>query len=147
MAVEDPEEGPGGPGPRIFRPNWGLKGRKKFFCRPPPPPYLRVWMTSPLLISRSGSCTVLFFPLSFRIGKRAWTWPMKTSLMKFSILLSRLRFFNFFQFVTKMPNIFHVWQDTLSDIDVLIGPIVTVLFVFYRVTGIEWTVLRVDTQQ
>lgn len=33
----------------------------------------------------------------------------------------------------------------LSDIDVLIGPIVTVLFVFYRVTGIEWTVLHVDT--
>ena len=38
MAVEDPEEGPGGPGPPYFRPNWGLKGRKKFFCRPPPPP-------------------------------------------------------------------------------------------------------------
>ena len=32
----------------IFRPKWGPKGKKKFFCgRPPPPPYLRVWMTAP----------------------------------------------------------------------------------------------------
>ena len=49
--------------------------------------------------------------------------------------------FNFCQFVIKMPNIFHVDRILkLSDIDVLIGPIVvcivTVLFVFYRVTRI-----------
>ena len=38
--------------PLIFRPNWGPKGRKKFFWRlgpPPPPPYLRVWVTAPHL--------------------------------------------------------------------------------------------------
>ena len=31
--------------PLIFGPNWGPKGRTKFFLRLPPPPYLRVWMT------------------------------------------------------------------------------------------------------
>ena len=41
------------PSPLNFRPNWGLKGRKKIFFRPPPRP-------PPLLISRSGSGTVLF---------------------------------------------------------------------------------------
>ena len=44
--------GAGGPGsPLIFRPNWGPKGRKKFFWRAthPPPPN----------ISRSGAGTVL----------------------------------------------------------------------------------------
>ena len=40
IAVADPGEGPGGPGPLIFRPKWGPKGRKKFFWRPPPPPPL-----------------------------------------------------------------------------------------------------------
>ena len=40
--------GPGGPGtPFIFRPNWDPKGRKKFFGRPAPLLYLRVWMTAP----------------------------------------------------------------------------------------------------
>ena len=33
--------------PSIFRPNGGLKGRKKVFLRSAPPPYLRVWMTPP----------------------------------------------------------------------------------------------------
>ena len=34
--------------PLIFRPNWGPKGRIKFFRRPGSlPPYLRVWMTPP----------------------------------------------------------------------------------------------------
>ena len=38
--------GPGDLGlPLIFGPNWGPKGRAKFFLRLPPPPYLRVWMT------------------------------------------------------------------------------------------------------
>ena len=92
-----------------------------------PPPYLKVSIRH---------CFV-FLALVSNWQESLNLTKMKTSLMKFSILLSRLRFFNFFQFVTKMPNIFHVWQDTLSDIDVLIGPIVTVLFVFYRVTGIE----------
>ena len=45
---------PGGPPPLIFRPNWGSKGRK-LFRETGPPPYLRVWMTAPHLISRSGS--------------------------------------------------------------------------------------------
>ena len=36
-----------GPDPHlIFRPNWGLKDRKKLFWDRPP--YLRVWMTAPL---------------------------------------------------------------------------------------------------
>ena len=35
-----------GGAPLTFRPNWGPKGRKKFFRRLPPP-YLRVWMTAP----------------------------------------------------------------------------------------------------
>ena len=35
----------GGRLPLIFRPKWGPKGRKKVFLRPPPTPYLRVWMT------------------------------------------------------------------------------------------------------
>ena len=37
--------GPGACPPLIFRPNWGLTGRKKYFWRPPPAPYLRIWMT------------------------------------------------------------------------------------------------------
>ena len=40
-------------------PNWGPKGRKKFFWRPPSP-FLRVWLTAPpAFISRSGSGTAL----------------------------------------------------------------------------------------
>ena len=31
----------------VLRPNWGPKGRKKFFYAPPP--YLRVWMSGPPL--------------------------------------------------------------------------------------------------
>ena len=44
-SVEDPEEEEG-PAPLIFEPNWGLKGWKKLFLRPPPPAPL-IW--------RSGS--------------------------------------------------------------------------------------------
>ena len=51
--VRNPGEGLGGSAspPLILRPDWGPKGRKKFFGdRPPPPPpqplYLRVWMTA-----------------------------------------------------------------------------------------------------
>ena len=56
--------GQGEPGsPLIFKPNWGPKGRKKFFDTiPPPPPYLRVWMTAPHLIWRSGSAIAVFLP-------------------------------------------------------------------------------------
>ena len=39
VVVADPGEGPGGPGPPpplVFRSNWGPKGRKIFFWRPPP---------------------------------------------------------------------------------------------------------------
>ena len=52
-SVADSEEGPGGPPPLIFRPNWGPKGRKKSFLEtatpspPPPIPFLRIWMTGP----------------------------------------------------------------------------------------------------
>ena len=51
--------GTGEPGrPLTFRPKWGLKDRKQFFWRTPPPLYLRVWMTAPTpLIWRSGSAT------------------------------------------------------------------------------------------
>ena len=47
--VADPGEGSAepGPSPLIFRANWGPKDRKRFVWRPPPPPYLRVWMTPP----------------------------------------------------------------------------------------------------
>ena len=50
---------PGAWAPLIFRPNWGPKGQKIFFGRLSPPPllYLRVWMTTHPLISRSGSGT------------------------------------------------------------------------------------------
>ena len=44
--------------PRIFRPNWGPKGQKIFWGRLPPHLlYLRVWMTTHPLISKSGSGT------------------------------------------------------------------------------------------
>ena len=37
ITVANPGEKPGGrPPPLIFRPNWGPKGRKKLFLRPPP---------------------------------------------------------------------------------------------------------------
>ena len=39
------QRGPGGSAPLLFRPNWGPKGQKHFFGRPPP--YVRVWMTAP----------------------------------------------------------------------------------------------------
>ena len=40
----------GPPPPIIFRRNWGPKGRKYIFFKPPPsPPYLRFWMTGPPL--------------------------------------------------------------------------------------------------
>ena len=46
--MADPGEVPGGPlAPLIFRPNWGPKKKVLFWDRPPPPPYLRVWMTTP----------------------------------------------------------------------------------------------------
>ena len=45
------------------RPKWGPKGRKKIFLRPGSPPYLRVWMTTPPLVWRSGSANGIFcFP-------------------------------------------------------------------------------------
>ena len=43
--VGDPGKGPGGP-PPYFLTKLRPEGRKKVFWRPPPPPlYLRVWMT------------------------------------------------------------------------------------------------------
>ena len=59
--VVDPGEGPRGPGsPPIFRPNWGPKGRKKFFWRPPPP-YQRFWMTAPPLSQGLDAALPAFF--------------------------------------------------------------------------------------
>ena len=63
-SVADPWEGSRGacpPHPLIFRPNWGPKGWKNFFSRPPHTPplfFLRVWMTRLPLTWRSGSATV-----------------------------------------------------------------------------------------
>ena len=57
IAVADPGEGTGGPGPLIFRPKWGPKGRKKFFWRPPPLPFSQGPYDCPPLIWRSGSAT------------------------------------------------------------------------------------------
>ena len=56
FAVTDPGEGPGGPAPPYFRTKLRPDGPKKFFWRPapPPPPYLRVWMTAPLPILSQG---------------------------------------------------------------------------------------------
>ena len=43
--LADPGEGPGTPAPLVFRLNWGPRSRKIFFWdRPPPPPFLEVWM-------------------------------------------------------------------------------------------------------
>ena len=44
-AVADPGKGP--VSPLTFGPNWGPKARKFFSSRPPPAPYLRVWLTPP----------------------------------------------------------------------------------------------------
>ena len=56
-SVADPGEGPGGPGPPYFYTKLRPDGPKKIFLRlSPPPPYLRIWMTTPPpLISRSKS--------------------------------------------------------------------------------------------
>ena len=55
--------GPGEPGSLlIFKPNWGPKGRKKFFDTiPPPPPYVRVWMTAPPPPTRSTPYLKVWF--------------------------------------------------------------------------------------
>ena len=68
--MADPGEGPGRPAPPlIFRPKWDSKGRKKMFwehlpplswglddpLRPPPPPYLKVWILHRLYIVILGS--------------------------------------------------------------------------------------------
>ena len=49
-SVEDPEEGEG-PAPLIFEPNWGLKGWKKLFLSPPPPPLLSEDLDPPLTLT------------------------------------------------------------------------------------------------
>ena len=46
QTVADPGKGPGGP-PFTFRPNWGPKGRKKFFGGDRAPRFLRVWINAP----------------------------------------------------------------------------------------------------
>ena len=62
-SVVDPGEGPGGPNPPpplllLLDQTEARRAEKKLGeTRPPPSPYLRVWMTTPHLISRSGSGT------------------------------------------------------------------------------------------
>ena len=51
---EGPRGGGGGPASPLFLDQTGSQGPKKFFWRPPPP-YPRVRMTGPPVISRSGS--------------------------------------------------------------------------------------------
>ena len=59
-AVADQGKGRGGPGhPFDFRPNWGPKGRKKFFGGPPTR-YLWVSMTRAPLIWKSGYATGMY---------------------------------------------------------------------------------------
>ena len=58
----------GGRHPLSFGPNWGPKGRKRFFSRPPPPylrsrltapPYLRVWIRHWINSLLRDNCTKL----------------------------------------------------------------------------------------
>ena len=52
-AVADPGEGPGGTGLPLFLDETETRrAEKKFFSRPPPSPYLRVWMTGPPPLSK-----------------------------------------------------------------------------------------------
>ena len=55
--VADPGEGPGGGGgggglPLFLDQTGARRTEKKFFLRPPPSPYLRVWMTGPPPLSK-----------------------------------------------------------------------------------------------
>ena len=114
MAVADPEEGPGGPCPPLFLDQTEARRAEKNFLETPPPlpkglddfppPYLKVWIPHCFVFPFYGN----FLALVSNWQESLSLTKMKTSLMKFSILLSQLRLFNFFQFVTKMPNIFHV---------------------------------------
>ena len=63
--MADPEEGPGGPVPPLFLDHTEAQKAEKIFFgdHPPPPPHLRVWMTGPPLILRSGL-------ISAKLGKR-----------------------------------------------------------------------------
>ena len=52
-AVADLGEGPGGPGLPLFLDQTETRrAEKNFFSRPPPSPYLRVWMTAPPPLSK-----------------------------------------------------------------------------------------------
>ena len=53
-----------GRGPPLFLVQTEAQRAKKIFLGDPPPPYLRVWMTGPPLISRSGSGTVVHINLN-----------------------------------------------------------------------------------
>ena len=70
-----------GPRPPIFRPEWGLKGRKNIFWRPPSPPppqtYLRVWMTGldPALVTGLSDLTHAYLPCTQLIN-----WLVMTQL-------------------------------------------------------------------
>ena len=54
--------GPGGPPPLVFRPNWGPRGRKSFFCDRPPPPPLSGGLDAPLVWTHD-IITILVVPL------------------------------------------------------------------------------------
>ena len=56
--MAEPGEGPGGPGSPLFLDQTETRrAEKKFFWDAPTPAYLRVWMTGPPFIWRSGSAT------------------------------------------------------------------------------------------
>ena len=73
MAVEDPEEGPGGGlAPSIFRPNWGLKGPKKIFWETasPPPPLPKDLDDFPSSLSQGlDPALFCFFFLGFELAR------------------------------------------------------------------------------
>ena len=83
-SVADPGEGPGGPGPPYFYTKLRPDGPKKIFLRLSPPPYLRIWMTTPpplfqgqnhrsFMWTEALSCMVLV-PQQMLTGI-VWTYP------------------------------------------------------------------------
>ena len=72
----------------IFRPNWGLEGRKKFFLRPALPSYLRVWITVTTPFSEG-----LDPPLTLIHVKRVFLNNIKCCLHDLQLQLKYLSFF------------------------------------------------------
>ena len=64
LSLVDPGEG----APLSFRPNWGPRGRKSFFLETAPPPYLRVLMTTPLLLSQRQDPALIIIIVYLLLG-------------------------------------------------------------------------------